>query len=275
MRSQEKTRKALPKSSILGTSGRVNRSKAAVSHTVKPANRPTLQAPFTRSSQQGQITSTPTSISENSDASDVAGLSSRTSNLDYVDRSCSASSDYEEDEDEQSDSAWEHSEASSGTEPTTCTKAPVAKRIKLSQLPKKKVQPLSKDDLEGELESRVEVELDAQPESAAELESQALPRPEVKPAPDKQIKIKDAWNFKNGVNKKLPPISDIVEIFDDLSKKAMDLGLDRAIQQLGSRKLKLATMCSGTESPLLALKLVSESKYNYLRIEDIEVTHEN
>jgi site-specific DNA-cytosine methylase len=57
----------------------------------------------------------------------------------------------------------------------------------------------------------------------------------------------------------LPPIDNIRDIFSEITSKAMDAGLDRVINQLGSRPLRIATMCSGTESPLLALKLVQQS----------------
>ena len=50
------------------------------------------------------------------------------------------------------------------------------------------------------------------------------------------------------------------DIFDDMAKKAMDLGLGKAIDHFGGRKLKIATMCSGTESPILALGMVADSR---------------
>lgn len=55
----------------------------------------------------------------------------------------------------------------------------------------------------------------------------------------------------------LPPISDLQLIFDDIISRApavVDL-----FGTKGIRKLRVATMCSGTESPLLALGLMGRS----------------
>jgi site-specific DNA-cytosine methylase len=56
----------------------------------------------------------------------------------------------------------------------------------------------------------------------------------------------------------LPPIDNVRDIFSDITSKAVRAGLDTAMQQLGNRPIRIATMCSGTESPLLALKLVQQ-----------------
>ena len=56
---------------------------------------------------------------------------------------------------------------------------------------------------------------------------------------------------------KLPPISNIDDIFEDLTKNAP--GLQELAELLSGETLKIATMCSGTESPLLALGLISRS----------------
>jgi hypothetical protein len=55
----------------------------------------------------------------------------------------------------------------------------------------------------------------------------------------------------------LPPLSDIPKMFDDLVSRAN--GLDKVIDRLNGRKLRVATMCSGTESPLLALRMITRS----------------
>jgi len=147
----------------------------------------------------------------------------------YVNESDTASSDYQETE-EQVDSSSDRLEKASDDGSTTYPITPPTKRIKISQQHKANGEPLAAENAKA------------------------------KKAPSSLVKMKDAWNFKNGINEGLPPITNIVEIFDDITKKAINLGLGKAIQHLGSRKLKLATMCSGTESPVLALELVSESK---------------
>ena len=55
----------------------------------------------------------------------------------------------------------------------------------------------------------------------------------------------------------LPPISDIEDIFADMTERIPAI-VDLA-RKLEGRKLRVATMCSGTESPLLALKLISRA----------------
>jgi hypothetical protein len=61
---------------------------------------------------------------------------------------------------------------------------------------------------------------------------------------------------KPGLDRNLPPISKIGDIFDDMVATAEQLGFDQFLQHIGSRDLRVATMCSGTESPLLALEMI-------------------
>jgi site-specific DNA-cytosine methylase len=60
----------------------------------------------------------------------------------------------------------------------------------------------------------------------------------------------------NGLNKKGPPMSNIYEIFDDMADKAVERDL---CERLPSRKLRIFTMCSGTEAPLLAMQLMQRA----------------
>lgn len=55
----------------------------------------------------------------------------------------------------------------------------------------------------------------------------------------------------------LPPIHDIPAIFDDLVSHIPEI--KEVAEHVQGRKLRVATMCSGTESPLLALELVQKS----------------
>jgi len=55
----------------------------------------------------------------------------------------------------------------------------------------------------------------------------------------------------------LPPINDIPAIFDDLVSRIPDI--KEVAAHVAGRKLRVATMCSGTESPLLALELIQKS----------------
>ncbi|KAF2027883.1 hypothetical protein EK21DRAFT_70985 [Setomelanomma holmii] len=62
-----------------------------------------------------------------------------------------------------------------------------------------------------------------------------------------------------GIDFDLPPIDDVEDIFSDLATRALDLGLSDVLTKLEGRPLNVATMCSGTESPLLALDLLSKA----------------
>jgi len=64
-----------------------------------------------------------------------------------------------------------------------------------------------------------------------------------------------------GLDTNLPPLSNIDDIFADLTQRALDVGLSNFLEAIGSRPIKIATLCSGTESPLLALQMVQESEY--------------
>ena len=73
------------------------------------------------------------------------------------------------------------------------------------------------------------------------------------------------WRPRNTIRtfiaQRLPPISDIGEIFDDMTERAWEqLGLEEATRTLAGRTINVATMCSGTESPLLALDMTNECK---------------
>ena len=54
----------------------------------------------------------------------------------------------------------------------------------------------------------------------------------------------------------LPPISSVSEMFEDIVRRTPDLV--QVASHLNGRPLRVATMCSGTESPLLALGMISK-----------------
>lgn len=66
--------------------------------------------------------------------------------------------------------------------------------------------------------------------------------------------------WKAGIDATLHPIDDLGEIFDDITLRAMSNGFQNFLNHLTSRKLRVVTMCSGTESPLLAMEMVGKSK---------------
>lgn len=78
-----------------------------------------------------------------------------------------------------------------------------------------------------------------------------------------------------GLDESLPPLNRIDDIFLDLTTKALDKGLDKCLQHLDGQPLRVATMCSGTESPLLALEMIRDSlktlskEASFLQVEHI------
>jgi hypothetical protein len=68
----------------------------------------------------------------------------------------------------------------------------------------------------------------------------------------------------NGLNTSLKPMSNIDDIFVDLTENALKNGFSEFLNAIGSAKLKVSTLCSGTESPLLALQMIQDSEYNLL-----------
>lgn len=69
---------------------------------------------------------------------------------------------------------------------------------------------------------------------------------------------------------KYPPIHEIPAIFHDLVGRAS--GMKKVAQHLQGRKMRVATMCSGTESPLLALELIRRSIVDHHNI-NLEFEH--
>lgn len=67
----------------------------------------------------------------------------------------------------------------------------------------------------------------------------------------------------------LPPINEIPAIFEDLVSRIPEI--KQVAEHVAGRKLRVATMCSGTESPLLALELIQKSIFQQHEVRlDIE-----
>lgn len=67
------------------------------------------------------------------------------------------------------------------------------------------------------------------------------------------------YNFspKNGLAGDLPPIHDLKQIFEQITLQAVhEDGFKEFLKSLDGRQLRVATVCSGTESPILALEMV-------------------
>ncbi|GJJ11419.1 hypothetical protein Clacol_005652 [Clathrus columnatus] len=72
-----------------------------------------------------------------------------------------------------------------------------------------------------------------------------------------QVVSKGSNNKLSPDQSDLPPINDIASIFADLTNRIPQI--QDVVERIRGRKLRVATMCSGTESPLLALNLICRS----------------
>jgi len=75
----------------------------------------------------------------------------------------------------------------------------------------------------------------------------------------RKVNENDAGNSKNKdispVLSKEPPLIKLEDIFQDITERAMKHGFDQVVEALKGKVLKVGTLCSGTESPILALQL--------------------
>lgn len=85
----------------------------------------------------------------------------------------------------------------------------------------------------------------------AKVRAKAGSQPEYKPS------IKPCGLKIKPLPDDLPPISTVKTMFDDIVSRLPDL--KNFFGEKGARKLRVATMCSGTESPLLALGLIGRA----------------
>lgn len=97
--------------------------------------------------------------------------------------------------------------------------------------------------------------------SKAKKSTVSLPTARTKPVSrSKQSMLSLIPGNTNEIDITLPPMSDIGDIFRDITEKACTAGLDDVLKKFPeSRPLRIATMCSGTESPLLALEMVRDA----------------
>lgn len=86
----------------------------------------------------------------------------------------------------------------------------------------------------------VDVNIEPEPKSVSRRRSQP---------PSKQ---------NRGLDLNLPPLDNISKIIEDMTSRAVELGLSQVLKELNGRPINVATMCSGTESPLLFLQMLSE-----------------
>ncbi|KAJ4354998.1 hypothetical protein N0V95_003335 [Ascochyta clinopodiicola] len=91
-----------------------------------------------------------------------------------------------------------------------------------------------------------------------ELEPSSAPRRRALPG-SARSQSSLAPKLGKGIDLNLPPLSNINDISADMASKAVELGLCDVLRKLAGCPIDVATMCSGTESPLLFLQLLSEA----------------
>ena len=62
-----------------------------------------------------------------------------------------------------------------------------------------------------------------------------------------------------GLDLRLPPLHDLDDIFQDITDNAITFGFGEVLKHLNGSPLRVATMCSGTESPILALEMICDA----------------
>jgi hypothetical protein len=91
-------------------------------------------------------------------------------------------------------------------------------------------------------------------EAPQEDEPDDIPElPEVRRA---KVDIKDRYLALH-----LPPMYILEEIFNDLAAKALSLGFGDVVKRVGDRPHRIATVCSGTESPILAMEMFLKGEF--------------
>ncbi|KAH3990038.1 hypothetical protein HBI26_002010 [Parastagonospora nodorum] len=123
--------------------------------------------------------------------------------------------------------------------------------------------PESLPDEEFEFEDLPAEQSSATEEDGATEDDEVVSVTEIQPSkpkakPRAQKKASGASEGK-GIDFSLPPIDSVEDAFADMAAKALELGLDNALRELEGHQIKVATMCSGTESPLLAFELFSKA----------------
>lgn len=73
--------------------------------------------------------------------------------------------------------------------------------------------------------------------------------------------MKTKFAPKNGLAGDLPPLHNLDEIYQQIMMHAATEKFSEFLDCLGERELRVATMCSGTESPILALEMFIARKW--------------
>lgn len=121
-------------------------------------------------------------------------------------------------------------------------------------------------------ETRLEEELSSTPKAEPNVNSRRTTRKRQKIGPMLESEFVEIeyvdqmrHNFspRNGLSGDLPPIHDLKQIFEQVTLHAVhEDGFKDFLESLNGRELRVATVCSGTESPILALEMVVSREYS-------------
>lgn len=96
----------------------------------------------------------------------------------------------------------------------------------------------------------------------ATFANQSHPDPEPRPRPKGHINVyDDKFVWQEGINLDLPPLSRISTIFGAITDLGLKNDLQSLLSLLNNRPLRIGTMCSGTEAPILGLNMVTQRKF--------------
>lgn len=98
----------------------------------------------------------------------------------------------------------------------------------------------------------------ARTSDANKLGSQATKKEDISDIPEIVRSQVDEKNRYLALN--LPPMHSLEEIYSDFAAKAMSLGFGEFLKHIGDRPLRVGTVCSGTESPIMAMELLQNGK---------------
>ena len=114
----------------------------------------------------------------------------------------------------------------------------------------------------AEIRPDSKVVTDAQPPSKHSAPERSAARPKPRQTKRKtQTKTKAATPYRTHLEESLPPLADLHDIFKDMVSNAKEkIHLAQAMNFLSDKQIRVATMCSGTESPLLALDMIQNGK---------------
>ncbi|KAJ8114408.1 hypothetical protein OPT61_g3697 [Boeremia exigua] len=120
--------------------------------------------------------------------------------------------------------------------------------------------PAAEDESDVDEDEELSLALESSSDEAEDYEEPELVdiEPDVNPAPQRRTQLRAPKQGK-GIDLSLPPLDNISDIVADMASRSLELGLRDALLHLKGQPINVATMCSGTESPLIFLQMLAEA----------------